>query len=144
MSGFDLFSNSMAALTRAIDASSVRQSLIADNIANVETPGYHRKDLNFPGILQQKISDNIRLSGQSQTNPNHFPISSSPVLERNHFNVVYPSVTQPDKIGNNVKIDMEMGNMAVNGVFYETLTTLLSRKFQNLKAVIRSSTGGAT
>ena len=42
-------------LTKAADASWKRETVISNNIANVNTPGYKRKDLNFQGVLTEEL-----------------------------------------------------------------------------------------
>lgn len=42
-------------LTKAADASYQREAILANNISNVDTPGYKRKDLNFEGVLQRTL-----------------------------------------------------------------------------------------
>lgn len=42
-------------LTKAADASYQREAILANNISNVDTPGYKRKDLNFEGVLSQEL-----------------------------------------------------------------------------------------
>ena len=45
--------NYINVLDKAADASWTRESVIANNIANVDTPGYKRKDLNFESVLSE-------------------------------------------------------------------------------------------
>lgn len=40
-------------LTKAADASYQREAILANNISNVDTPGYKRKDLNFEGVSSE-------------------------------------------------------------------------------------------
>ena len=42
-------------LDKAADASWKRETVLANNIANVDTPGYKRKDLDFEGVLKQEL-----------------------------------------------------------------------------------------
>ncbi len=44
-------------LTKAADASYQREAILANNISNVDTPGYKRKDLNFEGYCHRSLAD---------------------------------------------------------------------------------------
>ncbi len=44
-------------LTKAADASYQREAILANNISNVDTPGYKRKDLNFRGYCHRSLAD---------------------------------------------------------------------------------------
>ena len=44
-------------LDKAADASWTRENLIANNIANAQTPGYKRQDLDFQSVLKKEISN---------------------------------------------------------------------------------------
>jgi len=50
-----LDSVSSVALGSALDALALRQRAIADNVANVQTPGYHAKNVDFEGALAQAV-----------------------------------------------------------------------------------------
>ena len=67
-------------LTKAADASWKRESVIANNISNVNTPGYKRKDLNFEGVLteelgrckHQSLDSKVSSLDMSKLNPTKF------------------------------------------------------------------------
>lgn len=47
-------------LARLVDASSLRHRVIAQNVANVNTPGYHRRDVSFEGALARELPQSAR------------------------------------------------------------------------------------
>ena len=61
-------------LTKGLDVYALRQKTISGNIANVETPGYNRKEVKFEEQLQSAL--NKKLSG-TRTNANHLPIGKN-------------------------------------------------------------------
>lgn len=126
-----LLDDSFGVLRRGLSYSSLRHELISDNIANVSTPGYRRKDLEFSGILQSNISKLLPLQ---TTQSNHMPLNTES-LDR-HFRVTYPSDTDTKSDGNNVDLDKEVIAMTDNSLYYNTLTTVLGRKLRGLKMVI--------
>jgi len=50
-----LFDTSHIALERALSGASLRQQALAENLANANTPGYRRQDVDFHGALQQAM-----------------------------------------------------------------------------------------
>ncbi|MED1437502.1 flagellar basal body rod protein FlgB [Aeribacillus composti] len=127
-----IFSNSIANLEQAIRISSLNGKVIANNIANVDTPGYKAKTVDFKNVLDQQIKlDAYR------TNPSHLPFvgSESTSIVETRTNSVY------QHNGNNVDIDQEMAKLAENQIFYNALIDRLNGKFNSLKTVIK---GGRT
>ena len=53
--------NYINVLEKACDASWMRNSAIANNLANVNTPGYKRKDVDFETYLQGAVSGGLSL-----------------------------------------------------------------------------------
>ena len=115
----------LSLIERALDYSSTRQEALADNIANIDTPGYQRKDASFESVLAAaNDSDGAGAPLIGQTNdPRDFPIG--------------PSSAGPMRVdGNNVDMDAEMAKLAQNQIYYQTLTELAGRQFSDLKYVI--------
>ena len=120
-------------LSTVLDLRSVRQNIIAGNLANSETPGYIQKEILFEQELQKAFDkESIKLE---KSEPEH--ISGSEYIMENGFNP-YQLVKEYGK-PNELNIDTEMAKMAQNNLMYEASTRLLSKKFELLKAVIDSS-----
>lgn len=120
----DLFADKTGiALSRALDGYALRQKAIANNIANAETPGFHRSDVNFEADLDAAL--NTR-GGDAAKKKLH---ELQPTVELD-----MDSPERPD--GNNVNIDKEMADLAKNGLSYKAATTLLELKGSILKNVI--------
>ncbi|WP_404409155.1 flagellar basal body rod protein FlgB [Jeotgalibacillus malaysiensis] len=124
----NLFSGTITSLERGLDYSAVKQKVIANNVANVDTPDYKSKDVSFKAMLQ----DEMKLSSGS-ANPRHFNLTSDQDGS--------PSVTQrPYSIrenGNGVDMDKEMADLATNQIYYNSLIERISGKFGSLKSVIK-------
>jgi len=121
-------------LEKALDASWQRNEAIAQNIANVDTPGYKRKTVEFEEYLSEAM-DSSRIQG-FRTHKRHIPIG------KGNIDGVDIKVTQDNKSlsyrldGNNVDIDNEMASMAKNTIKYNTLIQSLNTGFKRLKYVI--------
>lgn len=116
-------------LDKAADASWKRESLIANNIANVDTPGYKRKDLDFQSLLKKEL-------GYSRYESLDEKVRDVDLTELN------PS-TYTDMAGysyrldeNNVDIDTENVELASEQIRYQAVTTSISQEFSRMKAVL--------
>ena len=117
-------------LDKAADAAWLRNELIANNIANQDTPGYKRKDVDFESQLteamkhqkytsiDEKVSklDMKRLNGKIYTDYGDFSYR----LDEN-----------------NVDPEQEQVKLAANQLKYQGLMSSLTAEFNNLKAVMK-------
>lgn len=132
-------SSTMIAMETGLNASSQRQLLISDNVANIDTPHYRRKDISFKALVTRKIQDEMPMSGQCCTHKGHIDFQSPASNLKRNFKVEYPNETRINEFGNNVHIDLEMGNMNLNNTYYNTVSTLISKKFTTLNSVIKGA-----
>src|SRR5580704_12627018 len=96
MNSQSMIETSMAeALNRFLDVDIARYKLVATNLANIDTPGYHTRDLDFHSELQRAAEEN----SIGQESSLHFA-SLSPVARR-----VRGLMERPD--GNNVSVERE-------------------------------------
>lgn len=118
----------MAALMqRALDGAWSRHEVLAQNVANAETPGYKRKDLDFRSFLQSASESGLRLA---VSDPSHLPGNSSV-----RFRVTEDTASMtPD--GNGVDIDREMGEVSSNALYYAAVSRQLSAHLSMLRKAI--------
>jgi len=117
-------------LTKAADASYQREAILANNISNVDTPGYKRKDLNFEGVLSQELG---RCKHQS-LDKKISELDTSKLTANvytDHSNYSY----RMD--GNNVDIENENVMLAENQLKYQGLISSINQEFTNLKTVMK-------
>jgi flagellar basal-body rod protein FlgB len=117
-----LLDGTLRLLEKSLSWRSQGQAIISGNLANLETPNYMRKDVNFQGVLKGYIQGRppIRLAA---TNPQH--LQGAPV-ERGLI----------EETNDPVDLDQEMVNLSVNQLGYQTSVTMLNKKFDQLKTVI--------
>lgn len=121
-------------LEKTLDATTLRNETISQNIANVDTPGYKRKTVSFEEQLKSAL-DESGVKG-FRNHPRHIPIGARNIED------VDLRVTQDQKSlvmrldGNNVDIESEMAQMAKNTIKYDVLTQRISDTFSRLKSVI--------
>ena len=123
-------------LERAMDYSSMRQSALSDNIANINTPGYQRKDISFDQVLATAGSTNSSAALET-SDPRHF--SSAATTSGDKPAVITHQGGAMRMDGNNVDIDSEMSKLAQNQIYYQALAQLTASQFTNLKSVIKGS-----
>ena len=105
-------------LTRALDLTSLRQRLVSENIANIDTPGYQTRDIDFGSEFKRALTED---QGNADTPP--VTVQTLRGLEQ-----------RPD--GNNVSIDRESLLMAQNQLQFQTSVALLRSEFSRLQLAI--------
>ena len=116
-------------LDKAADASWTRKTVIDNNIANVNTPGYKRQEVNFEDTLQRALKDYQYESLDSKVD--HLDLSD---LNAETFTDYANYSYRMD--GNNVDIDVEQSESASEQIKYEAITSSISSEFARMKAVI--------
>lgn len=118
-------------MERSLDAATLRQKVIADNIANVDTPYFKRSDVRFEELLQQEINGGS-LQG-FRTDPRHFeigrPNKPEPQVIRDNQSMINNNL-------NNVDIDYEMALMAKNQLRYNTMVQQVNADIKKFRTVI--------
>ena len=123
--------NYINVLETVADASWTRNSLISNNIANVDTPGYKRKDLAFENYLRDELSGGNSLDDEVAE-------ADLEVLSGNTY-TDYGTVSYRLD-GNNVDIDTENVALAKNQLKYYTVLDSISQELSRLKMVTKTAT----
>ena len=116
-------------LDKAADAANLRNELISNNIANVNTPDYKRKDINFEAILQAELGGEKNLY-QAVKSANEDLTTLDPQVYTDNASLSY----RLD--GNNVDIATEESYLAENQIKYQALIDLMSQEFSRYKTVL--------
>ncbi|HLW87083.1 MAG TPA: flagellar basal body protein [Terriglobales bacterium] len=111
----DVSTPTMNLLEKVLDVTAQRQQLVTANIANIDTPGYQTKDIDFHSELQRAVN-----GGPANFLPAVRPVQG--LLER------------PD--GNNVSMDREGLLLAETQMQFSLGVQLLHHEFQNLLSAI--------
>lgn len=106
----------LGVLTQLLDASNLRHRVIAQNVANVNTPGYRRLEVAFEADLARALNS---------------PSGGNPVKPR----VV--TGDGPERVdGNNVDIDVEMNTLTKNALLYQAATQIIASRVATLRSAI--------
>ncbi len=117
-----------------MDGSWLRHEALSNNLANVNTPGYKREDVDFDQILGDFLTDNkVSLY---KTNSKHFPVGGES-LESLTPSVQKSTQMSYRKDGNNVNVDVEMAELAKNQLKYNALTEQINGQISRIKLAIR-------
>lgn len=121
----------ISVLEESLYASSLRQKVISNNIANVNTPGFKKSEVIFEDLLQEQLAG--KSMPLARTNDRHLSGGKDGELAP-FVNTVETTSFRTD--GNNVDIDVEMANLAKNNIYYNAVAQQLSRQLSNIKSVI--------
>lgn len=124
----------LSTLQSALDYASVRQSALSDNIANINTPGYQRKDVSFDSVLEQAGGGPAGLPLAMATDAAGQMTGSASADESPHITTDGGGAMRLD--GNNVDTDVEMGRLAKNQIYYQGLAQLTAQQFSDLRTAI--------
>lgn len=117
-------------LDTAIQAANLRQGVISNNIANVDTPYFKRSSVSFESMLQAEMNNGMPALQGKRTNVRHFVIG--PTNEVPEPTVSTDQSTAMNNNQNNVDIDSEMTKLAENQLRYnayiEQMTYLIKMK----------------
>ncbi|HOB15956.1 MAG TPA: flagellar basal body rod protein FlgB [Defluviitoga sp.] len=121
-------------IPKTLDALSLRQTVISQNISNYNTPGYKRKYVNFESELQKCLNENDILSLKTN-NDRHINNTSS-------LEIIQADIKEDDSKslrddGNNVDPDKEFVYLIENTLKYNTLSRLMTYAIQRYDTVIR-------
>jgi flagellar basal-body rod protein FlgB len=123
----------------ALDVRSRRGELIANNLANADTPGYQARDIDFRQAMARAAGEQTASGVHlSTTNAGHIGGGTSANATGNP-DLKYRTPLAPALDGNTVDTQVEQANFAENAVRYQATLTFLSSKFRGLLTAI---TGG--
>ena len=137
---FDLTANNrmIGLMDASLGLASRRQTLIASNLANVDTPGYRTRDFSFEGALKQALE-----AQEGQHSPSHsLTLTQAGHLQASPSSSYPPSETplQPSwerNDGNDVSLDRENMLLARTQQNYQMASQFLQSELRRLYYAIR-------
>jgi len=113
----------MRLLEKSLTWRTRNQEIIAGNLANMDTPNYNRKEMNFDRILNNYARGTVQEVGLTTSNQGHLPGSD-------------PSRTLVEETNGEVDLDKEMVYMSQNYLAFQASTQMLIKKLETLRNVI--------
>ncbi|GGF80355.1 flagellar basal body rod protein FlgB [Paenibacillus albidus] len=129
-----LNSVSFQRLQGGIEAANKRQSVLANNVANQDTPNFKRSYVSFESILQQQENGLESQLGAKVTDTRHFQFGQSSVVPTAVVNT--DETTSMNNNDNNVDIDREMSLSAENQLRYNSYVGQLNSQISMMRTVI--------
>lgn len=126
----NLFGGTISNLEYGLKYSTLKNKVIAQNIANVDTPKYKAKDVSFKKMLSDAKDRSL---SAYRTDERHFNFTTK---------VSAPGVYSVDNYsyrsnGNGVDMDEQQASLAENTIYYNALIERISDKFSTLNMVIK-------
>jgi flagellar basal-body rod protein FlgB len=133
------FTKTVDLLHRSLGTASLRQSVIANNMANADVPNFKRTEVNFESELKRALdTEKYRPALElRQTHPKHIsdwePRDYQEVKPRR----VLDYLTQSDNNGNNVDAEEEFNLLLKNQLRYMLLSQSTAFEFGQVSMVLR-------
>ena len=107
-------------LTRLLDVAALRQDVIAQNVANVNTPGYRTMGVNFEDALKEAVTPDSKLR-VAEVTPEVAPSGGG---------------TESDD-GNNVDFDLEIARLQKNAIYVQVYAQMLANDLAQFRSAIK-------
>lgn len=117
-------------MDKAADAAWQRNTAISNNIANQDTPGYKRQEVDFEGTLRRELSKFKYVSLDEKVSDLHLDhLSTAAYTDAEGYSYRLD--------GNNVDPEQEYGELISNRIKYNALIDSMTKEFQRTKSVIK-------
>ena len=124
--------NYINVLDKAADASWLRENAITNNIANIDTPGYKRQDVDFESVLEKELGSSRYTSLDKQIRELNTDLSGLNV------STYTDSANYSYRLdGNNVDENTEAAELASETLRYLFLTDAISGGFTRIQTVLK-------
>ena len=122
-------------LTKSVDNTAYRHKLLVNNVANVNTPGYKRRDVaDFQKALRE--AEGKTSFKASTENPRHIQFGSLSFEELRPRSIKLEQTSYRND-NSSVDVDLEMAEMSKNGLRYQAYTQKLNSYFRSYKEILQ-------
>ena len=111
--------NMVDIIEAGISAESLRQRVIANNVANLETPGYRRMDVKFKDLFAKAMDS-----------------AGGVDLGKVELGTYQPKNTPVKSNGNDISLEVEVGEMVKNSLRHTALIRVLQKKYEQMNMAI--------
>lgn len=132
------FGKNLEIMTCELDVAALRQNVIANNIANADTPNFKRSVVNFESQLRRALeSERVPKFPQAITDPRDIPFDQPIDWRQVKPRRILDYLTEAKNNGNNVDIEEEGTNALTNQLLYTTLVQAVTSQIQGVNIVLR-------
>lgn len=130
------FQNALGLQEAALGARAMRAGVLANNLANVNTPGFKARDIDFKQTLNTRMGHGSKNISVKSTHSGHIDLSllggGSSSAEQ-----LYRMSNQPSVDGNTVDEQIEHAEFMKNSVEFQAAFTFLNSKVKGLRKAIK-------
>ncbi len=127
------FERALGIHEQAVNLRVQRAEILANNIANADTPGFKARDLDFRAILAQQTAKADQALPLATTSGNHLPAAGA----GHAADLLYRQPTQPSLDGNTVDSQTELAEFMKNTLDFQSSFQFLNSKFKGLSNAIK-------
>jgi len=132
------FGKTIDILKRSMDVAVLRRNVIANNVANAETPNFKRTVVNFESALKRALdSEKVVPPRQFISDPRHIPFHRTVDYRTVQPRRVLDYLTTAKNNGNNVDMEEEMMLAMENQLLYQTMTAVVTSEFNRVNLVLK-------
>lgn len=132
------FGRTLDILHREMDVNLLRRQIIANNIANANTPNFKRSELNFESSLKNALeSEKIRKMPAFVTDKRHIPFNQPVDYRTVRPRRVLDYLTTSKNNGNNVDLEQESMDLLNNELLYNMMVQAVNNQFSQVQMVLR-------
>ncbi len=128
------FDNALGIHEKALTFRGQRAAVLANNVANAETPNYKARDLDFSAVLAAQQSGSDKGFAASTTHARH--INTESLLDQ-AAGLRFRTPLQASLDGNTVDAEVEQSAFAENAIELQASFTFLNSKFKGLMSALR-------
>ena len=132
------FGKNLEIMSRELDVAALRQNVIANNVANADTPNFKRSVVSFESQLRRALdSEKTPRFPQAITDPRDIPFDKPLDWQQVQPRRVLDYLTESKNNGNNVDIEEEGSSALTNQLLYTTLVQAVTSQIQGVNIVLR-------
>lgn len=121
-------------LQAGIDAANKRQSVLANNVANNDTPNFKRSDVSFESLLRQQENGLKSTLNAKISDSRHFQFGSATAVPS--AVVTTDHTTSMNNNDNNVDMEREMALSAENQLRYNSYVHLINSDITKMRTAV--------
>ncbi|MEJ2419847.1 MAG: flagellar basal body rod protein FlgB [Exilibacterium sp.] len=127
------FEKALGIHATALKLRAQRAALLADNLANVDTPNFKARDINFQDLLKRQTAHQAPAFAMVSTHKKHRVEAAAATRDE----VLYRIPQQPSIDGNTVEEQVEHAEFTKNVLAYQASFRFLDGRFKGLKTAIK-------
>lgn len=124
------FDKALGIHAQALEVRTARAEILANNLANADTPGFKARDIDFKAMLNEQMDGQLKMT---TTNGQHLPHGNAAAPGE----LLYRSPLQPSIDGNTVDTQQELADFTKNAMDYQASFQFLNGKFKSLTNAIK-------